>query len=256
MRDLGQHPQVAEVLVVLLEELGKAGRSRRCAAPRRPRRVQRPRLEPAQSLVDVAVKPGARYSPSLGMSMPTSTCLRRRRDAASDVLGQLLLVVRLVERARLHAFDDLARADQAADVRGQNAFSAALHAVLHACRARCRCYQPAPASGWASMSCTLGSASIEQCIGRHVHDEALVEQRCRSSASTAAWLGWIGFGRRRRHQLRMRRVIKPCCCSPGSARLDMYRACRVRGAGCCRRASTGPGTCDCSSGRPTCQRRA
>ena len=48
-------------------------------------------------------------------------------DADFDIMGKLLLVVRNIENARFHPFQDGRRAYQAANVRRKNAIGAAVH---------------------------------------------------------------------------------------------------------------------------------
>ena len=141
-RHARQHPHEPIGLVVLRVEFGKR-ESLELMSVLIQRillvRCEQALLQAGQSLVDVGGEPAARELAVIG-DIDTDFDLLADHLANAIADGQVEGggVIGRAERARFHALDDLAGADQAAGMGGQDAVGAALHAAALAIVAFCR----------------------------------------------------------------------------------------------------------------------
>ena len=85
-------------------------------------------LQASEPFVDIRGEPTPRVLAVVGYVNASGDLVANDgAHAVANVAVELRGIVRLVERARLHAFDDGARADEAAAVGGEDALVAAVH---------------------------------------------------------------------------------------------------------------------------------
>jgi hypothetical protein len=88
-------------------------------------------LEPTQALGDIGLKAlSTQFTIAWDVDADFGLFAHHIHDPALNVARKPVLIVWLVEHACLHAFQDGRRSDQAADVRGKDAVSAALQTVV------------------------------------------------------------------------------------------------------------------------------